>query len=138
MYPSSSERFYKKLKNLQSVYGYNVVTSDNVLFYFDNTVFGSAKDGFVLTSDNFCFRSALADKGVIPIESIQKISVSNKYLYINDKSVPVTLCYLPEKALCDIMVYCICHLLLIKQIANCHCTLIVEIRHGYLLQQKLF
>ena len=115
LYPSSSDRFSKKLKSLQSVYGYNVVTSDNVLFYFDNTVFGSAKDGFVLTSENFCFRSALADKGVIPIESIQKISVSNKYLYINDKSVPVTLCYLPEKALCDIMVYCICHLLLIKQ-----------------------
>ena len=115
LYPSSSDRFSKKLKSLQSVYGYNVVTSDNVLFYFDNTVFGSAKDGFVLTSENFCFRSALADKGVIPIESIQKISVSNKYLYINDKSVPVTLCYLSEKDLRDILVYCICHLLLIKQ-----------------------
>ena len=132
LYPSSSERFYKKLKNLQSVYGYNVVTSDNVLFYFDNTVFGSAKDGFVLTSDNFCFRSALADKGVIPIESIQKISISNKNLYINDRSVAVTLCYLPEKALRDIMVYCICHILLIKKNLQVNSS-----SHPYFSQQHL-
>ena len=115
LYPASSERFYKCLKNLQSVHGNKVVTSENTLFYLDNTAFRSGKNGFVLTTDFICSKAIFIDEKAIPINEINSIKVTGDYLYINNEEIDITLCQLPKKDMRHIMVYCICHLLYIKQ-----------------------
>lgn len=116
LYPVNSTVFQAKQRNLISVYGYDKINQNSLLFFYDNTVFGSAKDGFVVTKDYFCNRNSFSSPVVIPIKEIQKISVRGSDIYINDTiRVDIALCKLESQEIMNILTFCFCNLLLLSK-----------------------
>ncbi len=116
MFPVTSPQFSQKLRNLQNIHGYQVVTKDNALFCFDNTVFGSGKDGFVLTRNALCYRNMMGSPVHVALKNIKTIKVVNGEICINEnKNINVALCKLKRSDLLDILNYCICNLLVMPE-----------------------
>ena len=53
----------KKLANARQVHGENLPPSERVLALFDDTVFGSAKQGFLVTENRLCWKGSLREAG---------------------------------------------------------------------------
>lgn len=116
MFPASSSQFSQKLRNLQNIHGYQVITKENALFCFDNTVFGSGKDGFVLTRNALCYRNIMESPVHVPLKSIKTMKVVNGEICINDnKKINVALCKLKKSDLLNVLNYCICNLLVMPE-----------------------
>ena len=104
--------FSKKINNVSTIYGANKVNYESVLFIFDNTVFGSAKDGFVMAKNYFCFRNMLGAPNVLSIKDIKKIKTDSVNTIINDTlKVETTLCKIGANEVVNILIFCICNLL---------------------------
>lgn len=112
-YPVYSKEFSTKQDNLIKVYGADKIQESTVLFFFDNTVFGSAKDGFVLTNESFCYRNLLSTPSIIPINEIHSITMKGCNLYVNDMNIEVTMCKLQCSEIVNVLNFCICNLLLL-------------------------
>ena len=69
---SSSLGFTKKLAKAANAYATNALREQPVLME-DNTIFGSAKEGFVLTSKNLYYK-LMAGQGQIAIDKIESVS----------------------------------------------------------------
>ncbi len=111
LYSGNSSRFNSKMRNLMGVHGRNV-TPQNVVLFYDNTVFGSAKDGFVITVDKLCVHNVLEKATSIPIKEIQKITFDEKNIFINDTfRVEIGSCNLPKPEFVDIFSFCVWNLL---------------------------
>lgn len=117
MFPATSPQFSQKLRNLQNLHGYQVVTKDNALFCFDNTVFGSGKDGFVLTRNALCYRNIMESPVHVALKNIKTMKVVNGEICINDnKKINVSFCKLNKSDLLNILNYCICNLLVMPEL----------------------
>ncbi len=115
--------FSKKLKTVMSMYGAEKVNSDTVLMIFDETLFNSAKDGFVITKDYFLFRSIAFRSEVIPLKNIQSVSFSERSIFVNGSEIQAGLSRLDKKILADIIIYCVCFLLRNKEEKNSECAI---------------
>lgn len=62
----------KKLNNAIQAFGYSGSPS-NVIAIFDNTLFGSGKDGIVFTGERFIYRASFSDPIDVSYSSIAKI-----------------------------------------------------------------
>ena len=113
-YPVSSKEFTQKSRNLQNVHGYSNITNENTLFIYDDTVFGSAKDGFVITKNCIYFRNILESPVAIPIKEIKELKATNDSILINGKRIGLSLCKLDKKVVVHIFDFCICELLSIN------------------------
>lgn len=97
--PTTKKAFYgngipeKKLLNARINYAYYNEENERPLLFFDDTMFGSGKLGFLITNENFYYR--LTEKfggqkieGVIPISKIDIFECVRQragyYIYIND------------------------------------------------------
>lgn len=118
MHSVTSQKFKSKQNKLVSVYGSDKVNENNVLFFFDNTVFGGAKEGFVLTKDALCYKNIMESSRVISFDEINNITVREKKICVND-SVEIE-CYstigLPE--IVNILIFCVCNLIAFKESDN--------------------
>ncbi len=109
--PNNSS-FAKKLNNVSAIYGAKDINKNTVLFLFDATLFGSGKDGFVVSEEYFCFRNMLSNANMIAIKNIKKISNDNTNTIINDKyTVETNMCGIGAKEVVNILTFCICNLL---------------------------
>ncbi len=111
LYSGDSTQFYSKFKNLSRIHGDNV-TQNNVVFFYDNTLLGIAKEGYVVTTDKICVRNLLKEATVIAIKDIKSISHDEKNIILNGSFLINTTVYnLTNPELVDIFNYCICNLL---------------------------
>jgi len=62
----------KKLNNAVKAFGY-LGNPGNIIAIFDNTLFGSAKEGLVFTGEQFIYRPAFSDPAHVNYSSIAKI-----------------------------------------------------------------
>lgn len=73
-YVKGTAEFNKKIMNAVSAYAVSAL-SENPLLLYDNTVFGSAKEGFVLTSKTLFYNGGfLVGKGQYPTAKIESVS----------------------------------------------------------------
>jgi hypothetical protein len=84
----------KKLKNAISTYA-TQVSPEDVLLLYDNTVFGSAKDGLSLTADAVYWRNDSGEPDRLPYAEIRKVDIL-KYslsdaIVLNQKEIQVAL-----------------------------------------------
>ena len=78
----------EKLNNAISAYGASGIAPNDILILVDNTVFGSAKDGFFITENYFCSRETAFDKPfIINISNINRIKSHGRKIFINEKKV---------------------------------------------------
>jgi len=75
----------KKLNNAIKTYATEVAPED-VLLLFDNTVFGSAKDGLILTAEGIYWRTDI-DPERLRYEEIRKVGVLKNTIVLNEKEV---------------------------------------------------
>ena len=113
-YPVTSNNFRIKLRNLQIAYSFGNITEKNTLFFYDDTVFGGAKNGFVVTTENILIHNLFDSPCTIPIKNIKNISVKNNSVYINDKKIDIAICKLSKPEIVNILIYCVCFLLLLN------------------------
>lgn len=111
-----SEKFNNKKHNIMKVYGYDKIKDYNVLLYFDVTIMGSGKEGYVITTDNICVRNSFEQPYAIPIKSIKKLTVKDKILTINGKyKIDAKVSCVKEADITSVFVYIICNLLLLAK-----------------------
>lgn len=63
----------KKLENAKKAYAPNITEDEKIIFLYDNTVLGSAKRGFLLTSKCLYFRGVFNKCGSVMISGIYEI-----------------------------------------------------------------
>jgi hypothetical protein len=83
----------KKANNAIKRYA-NKITLSDILILIDDTVFGSAKDGLILTKDKIFFHQFLTDPRWFPLEDIEHIELNDKKFYISGKE--IFTCILPK------------------------------------------
>jgi hypothetical protein len=94
IYPidNSNEKSIKKFKSAIAAYA-NLAEGEFPLICFDNTVFGSAKDGCIVTTYGLHIHNSLSKTKYYSFFEINKIELKgfSKSLYINDYEVQTTL-----------------------------------------------
>lgn len=115
MYSVTSQKFKSKQSKLASVYSRDAVNENNVLFFFDNTVFGGAKEGFVLTKDALCYKNIMESPRMVNCDEINSIVVKEKYLYVNDSEKIECYAGIGLSEIVNILIFCICNLLALKE-----------------------
>lgn len=73
----------KKLKNALGSYA-SAAKDEEVLVLIDDTIFGSAKDGALLTSKGFYVHGMMQSPQSIQLSDIQSVTLLNKKLHINN------------------------------------------------------
>ena len=58
---------------------------DSVRFLIDSTVFGSAKEGMLVTNDAVYFKNFMEDPVRVPFESIESVEAQKNAITINSK-----------------------------------------------------
>lgn len=112
LFSGTSEKFSNKKGNIKTVHGADKIKDNNVLMLFDITVFGSAKDGFVITNENICVRNSFEQPFAVAIKDIKKLSIKEKCLLINDKyKIDIGISCVKPIEFLHIFSYCICNLL---------------------------
>lgn len=88
---SNCDNFYvgdeiprRKVMNAIESYA-NYVSRQDVLVLFDDTAFGSASDGFLMTSDAIYAKELFSDGVEINIEDIRDIGSDGKKLFVNEE-----------------------------------------------------
>jgi hypothetical protein len=76
----------KKLNNAISSYGFQSKTKD-VILLIDDTVFGSAKDGLLITDHHICAKEAFESPWQISLDTISSVKMDGGRLIINNKPV---------------------------------------------------
>ncbi len=78
----------QKMKNAINSFGFEI-EPDDIEILIDNTLFGSAKEGVVITNDTLFCKEILKDPFVMPLSNIESITVRkntlSSSLIINDK-----------------------------------------------------
>lgn len=74
-------KFNKKISNASRAYA-KMTSVETPVCLFDNTVFGSAKEGFVLTTRNLYIRVVLGTSATIPLDSITGVKVKGSEVFI--------------------------------------------------------
>ena len=116
IFSGTSSKFNSKKGNIKTVHGIDKINDNNVLIFFDTTVFGSAKDGFVITNENICVHNSFEQAYSVNIKSIEKLSIKDKCLLINDKySVDVGVSCVKPSGFLNIFSYCLCNLLYLAE-----------------------
>lgn len=85
----SSEKLAKKLDNVRASYAR--LQSDRPILLFDNTAFGSAKDGFLLTDQRIYVHNMMSKEWSCSFQEIEKMSLSGSNILIDGKSVDINL-----------------------------------------------
>ena len=73
----NNEKYLKKEQNAIKSYA-NEINSDEIVILFDDTVFGSAKEGFILTSQALYFKELAKDGCKIKFDEVKQASSSKK------------------------------------------------------------
>lgn len=111
MYAGNSVKYKSKIRNITGVHGKDVTENNAVLFY-DSTVFGSGKDGFVMTNERICVRNFLEQATSMSLRDVKRLSFDEKNIFINDTfRLEMAVCKLSKEELVNIFNYCICNLL---------------------------
>ncbi len=117
LFTGASEKFKNKKENVKLVHGSDKITDNNVVLLFDITVFGSAKDGFVITTDNICVRNSFEQPFSVKIKDIKTITSNNKFIVINGKyNINVEVSCVNTADFLNVFSYCICNLLYLDKI----------------------
>ncbi len=115
----TSPKFNSKQRNLVLSHRDNAINASTVLFFYDNTLFGSAKEGFVVTKDKIYVKNFLSNSESIAIKDIKSIVKKESYVYINGT---IKVEFTTGKFTCDDMVniltFCVCNLLLLSNKAT--------------------
>lgn len=96
MHPSIPD---KKLKNALKSYSRGLVQPEDIVILVDDTVFGSAKDGLIITEEFICGHTAFGDAFLINFSEITEISHNKGTLLVNGKE--ICRLDLPGKAVCN-------------------------------------
>lgn len=84
-----SDKLKKKLENVKATYA--PIVDEKPIVLFDNTSFGSAKDGFLIT-DQRIYVHNMMDKGwSSSFQEIEKMGLSGSTILINGKSLDITM-----------------------------------------------
>ncbi|WMT41216.1 hypothetical protein RE628_00940 [Paenibacillus sp. D2_2] len=83
------ERAAKKLENVKGSYA--PIQDENPILLFDNTAFGSAKDGFLITDQRIYVHNMLEKEWSSDLQEIQEMYLSDNLMYIDGKSVGINL-----------------------------------------------
>jgi hypothetical protein len=81
-YLFNDEKSYKKYYNVCTTY-VQLTPPELPLLLFDNTTFGSAKDGFFITSWRLYYKNFMSSPSVINLNEIQNVAISGNDLIIN-------------------------------------------------------
>lgn len=115
LHSASSQKFKSKRFNLASVHGSDKVGDNNVLLFYDNTVFGGAKDGFVLTTERICYKNFLDDARSVALDEISDIAEKDGKLCVNNTTLIDCNAVNGLQVVIDILVFTVCNLLALKQ-----------------------
>jgi tetratricopeptide (TPR) repeat protein len=96
LFDDSSANAKKKFNNVFSSYG-NLEKGETALLLFDNTAFGSAKDGFLITNRNVYWHNMWSSKGKIELNKIHQVELKKDNLYINGEEIQINLISKSEK-----------------------------------------
>lgn len=112
----TSTNFISKQRNLFLTHRDNAINASTVLFFYDNTLFGSAKDGFVVTKDKVYVKNFLSNPESIAIKDIKSIEKKESYVYINGtiKVEFTSGSRFTCNDMVNILTFCVCNLLLIS------------------------
>jgi len=69
-----------KLQNARSSYAPTIAADEVIIFLFDDTVFGSANEGFLLTTKNLYRKNLAEAMGSLRVEQIDRITVKHGFL----------------------------------------------------------
>ncbi|MBF0264232.1 MAG: hypothetical protein HQL46_03105, partial [Gammaproteobacteria bacterium] len=87
----SNTKFQKKLSNAIASYATNIKAED-VLVLHDDTAFGSAKDGFIITHDAIYYRALMEDPGSIKfLDSIEITNEESKTFFVGGTKIKMDL-----------------------------------------------
>lgn len=115
LFSGTSQKFNSKKINIKSVHGADKIKDNNVLMLFDITVFGSAKDGFVITNENICARNSFEPAFSVAIKDVKSLSVKEKRIIINEKhGIDIGISCVKPNEFLYIFSYCVCSLLYLK------------------------
>ncbi len=103
--------FPKKSKIPIKQYGINIVNSDNIIMILDETLRGTAKEGFVLTDKHFCYKNIFEKPKIIPISNIKSVSFDKNNIYINGDMIQAGICRIPKNELSSFLIFIFCCLL---------------------------
>ncbi len=116
LFSGTSDKFNSKKGNIKTIHGADKIKDNNVLMLFDTTVFGSAKDGFVITNENICVRNSFEQPFAVAIKDVKQITTREKYLLINDKyKIDVGVSCVTPLDFVHIFSYCVCNLLYLAE-----------------------
>ncbi|MGQ7248133.1 hypothetical protein ACUN9Y_12420 [Halomonas sp. V046] len=87
----------KKISGALSSYG-NWVDSEDVIVLIDDTAFGGAKEGVLITEEKIAMKAMMDSPRLFFWKNIQKISIQKKKIFINGRGV-ISLAQLGEKEL---------------------------------------
>ena len=71
-----------KIESALDTYASNA-RKETVIFSYDDTLFGGADDGFLVTNKNLYWHNAYEDAGVIALSQVKAIAFKNKELWLN-------------------------------------------------------
>jgi len=118
LYSGESGKFTSKLAALKMSHG-GYVTENNVVLFFDNSLFGGLKENYVITTDTICVRNPFEKQMYFSIKDVKQVTFDQKNIYINDWfRVDIGVCRLGNPELANMFVFCICSLLLLQEKAH--------------------
>ncbi|MBZ9615161.1 hypothetical protein [Clostridium estertheticum] len=100
--PDRGLKYLAKFKNAVISYA-KLQQDEEVLFLFDNTVFGSAKDGFILTNKNIYFKNMFNNSSSISLKDIKTIE-SRKYSFLVNSNVEIEISTMSSLEKCSTLV----------------------------------
>lgn len=80
----SIDNFNKKINNALKKYAYGVA-KDEILVYFDNTLFGGGDEGFIMTYDSIYYCNGSKDKDIVKYRDITHAGAADLEILISDK-----------------------------------------------------
>lgn len=91
----------KKVNNALKSYGNPAIKAEDIIILVDETLFGSAKEGIIITNDYICAKNSFAKPIIIKIDEIKSISYNKKKVFINGDA--IINCYMPDESTCKIL-----------------------------------
>ncbi|WP_339180290.1 zinc ribbon domain-containing protein [Paenibacillus sp. FSL H8-0317] len=85
----STDKLTKKMENVKSSYA--PIQAENPLLLFDSTVFGSAKDGFLITDHRIYVHNMMEKGWNISFQEIEQMSLLDSSILIDGKRVDINL-----------------------------------------------
>jgi len=73
----------KKLRNARESYATTITEDETVILLYDDTVFGSAKEGFLLTTKRLYQKNLAEPPGALDVGRIESIALDDKTMHSN-------------------------------------------------------